>query len=487
MKLPELLLPAGDIKKAYYAFEYGADAIYCGVPMFALRTRANVFTEKDIAEIIDFANKNGKKVYITLNGFPHQNMIPALRKHLEFLKNAKPHGIILADAGVLGLANEICSDIDKHLSVQASTVSESGIRFWAKNGVKRIILAREIAIKEVKKIHEMFPEIELEYFVHGAVCMAYSGRCLLSNFMAQRDANRGMCAHSCRWNYQVFDEEGRKFDLSEREKTQKEDGNLEGQESFLPGFIVDSIDGKPISIREFEKTHIWEEEQRMGEFIPVEQDIHGTHIMSSRDMCMIEYLKEIIDSGVCSLKVEGRNKTFYYAISVARAYRKALDDIAEGKEFDKNLWKEIHATANRGFFAGFVNGKPKSEGQQYEANRSTADFEFAGVVVNKIGKGYIVGDGDFFGFPKGHKFEENFLIVEPKNRIEKNSELILVGKKIPDDKKFFVEKIIFGGNEADVLHGGNGNGLIGVSDEIFETAKEGSILRQVVKNEGLKK
>ncbi len=476
MKLPELLLPAWDIKKAYYAFEYWADAIYCWVPMFSLRTRANVFTEKDVEEIINFANQNWKKVYITLNWFPHQNMIPALRKHLEFLKNVKPHWIILADAWVLELANEICPDIDKHLSVQASTVSESWIRFWAKNWVKRIILAREIAVKEVKKIHEMFPEMELEYFVHWAVCMAYSWRCLLSNFMAQRDANRWMCAHSCRWNYQVFDEEWRKFDLSEREKTQAEDWNLEWKESFLPWFIVDSIDWEPISIREFEKTHIWEEELRKWEFIPVEQDIHWTHIMSSRDMCMIEWLQEIIDSWVCSLKVEWRNKTFYYVMSIARAYRKALDDTAEWKKFDETLWNEIHATANRWFFAWFLNWKPRTEWQQYDANRSTANFEFAWVVVSK-------------------DLDKKLIKITPKNRIEKNSELILVWKKISDDKKFKVEKIIFDKNlnnknsenleECDVLHWWNWDWYIWVSDEIFNAIENWMILRQVVKNEWL--
>lgn len=473
MKLPELLMPAGDLQKAYYAFRYWADAVYCWVPMFALRTRMNVFSEKDILEIVDFAHKNWKKVYITLNWFPHQNMIKALRKHLEFLAWAGPDWIILADAWVLELANEICPEVPKHLSVQASTVSESWIRFWAKNWVKRIILAREISIKEVSKIHEMFPEMELEYFVHWAVCMAYSWRCLLSNFMAQRDANRWMCAHSCRWNYKIFDEEGREMDLTEREKR---------EERLLPWFIPDSINWKPLSIRDFEATQIWEEELRKGEYIPVEQDIHGTHIMSSRDMCMVEHLQEVIDSWVCSLKVEWRNKTIYYLSSVARAYRKALDDIENWKKFDDSLWNEIHATANRWFFAWFLHWKPRIEGQQYEANRSTATQEFCWAVL-RFFKRWEVLEDNLFWFPKGYKFLENMILFDVKNRIDSWSNLTFIYPKISDDKKILIKNLYKNWEKVEVVHGWDWNAWIWLWDsEVMEWV----LIRQDVKNSGLK-
>jgi len=474
MKLPELLMPAGSLEKAYYAFEYWADAIYCWVAMFALRTRMNTFTEENITEIIEFAHKNDKKVYITLNWFPHQNMIKMLRKHLEFLKLVNPDWIILADAWVLELANEICPDVPKHLSVQASTVSESWIRFWAKNWVTRIILAREIAIKEVKMIHEMFPEMELEYFVHWAVCMAYSWRCLLSNFMAQRDANRWMCAHSCRWNYKIFDEEWRELDLNEREnKTEK----------LLPWYISDSINWESLSIREFEKTQIWEEELRKWEYIPVEQDIHGTHIMSSRDMCMIENLQEVIDAWICSLKVEWRNKTIYYLTSVSRAYRNALDNIAKWKEFDQNLWEEIHSTANRWFFAWFLNWKPRVDGQQYEANRSTAKREFCWTVEDFFKKWEILNENTEW-FEKWFVFPENMILVNPKNRLDVNSEIIFIYPKISDDKKISIQNLFKKWKETEVIHWWDWNWWVWIWENIV---KKWLLIRQEVKNEWLKK
>ncbi len=436
MKLPELLSPAGDIEKAYYAFRYGADAIYCGIPMFSLRTRMNTFKEEEIKEIVEYAHKNNKKVYVTVNGFPHQHMIEVIKKHLQFLAKVNPDGLIIADTGVLLLANEIAPNIPKHLSVQTSTINEPAMKFWMKNGVKRIILAREMTITEVKKIHEMLPELELEYFVHGAVCMAYSGRCLLSNFMTARDANRGACAHSCRWNYRIYDENGYEIDTSDREKEKE-------------------INTKDISknIHEFESKQYWEEELRQKEFIPVEEDFHGTHIMSSRDMCMIEYLKEIIEAGVCSMKIEGRNKTIYYLASVTRAYGKALDDIANKKPFDTSLWNEIHAIANRGFFAGFLKGKPNAEGQQYEANVSRSTHDFLGIVLEcKNGK----------------------LRFDVKNRVDEGDEIEFVFPNIKDDFKMKARGLEKGEEKVKSLHGGNGDGWIECEKEV----PEGTIIRK---------
>jgi len=419
MELPELLMPAGDIEKAYIAFKYGADAVYCGVPMFSLRTRENVFTEENIAEITKYAHENGKKVYVTLNAFPHDFMMKLYEKHLRFLEKVKPDGIIFADLGVLSLANEFAPSVEKHLSVQTSTMNLPAIKQWQKMGVTRIICAREMAIKEVAKIHKAIPEMELEYFVHGAVCMAYSGRCLLSTFTGGRDSNAGACNHTCRWNYRVVDEEKREVDVADH--FEKGDGILE-QNSCSK------------SIRDFEKTEIIEEQERQGQLIEVEEDFHGTHIMSSRDMCMIAFLEEIKDAGVCSLKVEGRNKTAYYAATIARAYRMALDNIGDGKVFDEKLWDEIHATANRGFFPGFLHGKPQSGDIQYEANRSTGIKEYCGFVT---------------------KWENGRAEIIVKNRIFDGTELEIVMPNMNDDFKIKAEDLMFGDDEVEVLHGGN--------------------------------
>lgn len=437
-------MPAGDIEKAYYAFRYGADAIYCGSPMFSLRTRMNTFTEENIQEITDYAHKNGKKVYVTLNGFPHEFMIETMKKHLQFLEKVKPDGIILADTGVLTLAHEFAPSVEKHLSVQTSTVNIPSMKFWMKNGVKRIILAREMTLEETKKVHQALPDLDLEIFVHGAICMAYSGRCLLSNFMAARDANRGACAHSCRWNYRVYDESGYEVTMKNRQLSINNEG---GQKvGKLEGRKVDADEeGKSLNIHELEKKMYWEEELREGEIIPVEEDFHGTHIMSSRDMCMIEHLKEVVDAGVCSLKVEGRNKTIYYLASISRAYRKALDNIRDGKPFDESLWREVHATGNRGFFAGFAKGKPQVNSEQYEANKSYSTHDFVGIV---------------------REWKNGRLRFEVKNRIDKGDMIEFVMPKIEDDFSLEAKNLIKSEASVDSLHGGNGEGWMDCEKEV---------------------
>ncbi len=440
MNLPELLLPAGDINKAYTAFGYGADAIYCGVPMFSLRTRENIFTDENLEEIIEYAHKNNKKVYVTTNAFPHQNLIKLYEKHFKFLERIKPDGIIFADLGVLSLANEFAPSIPKHLSVQTSTVNAPAINLWKTLGVVRIILAREMAIAEVAQIKKLIPDMELEYFVHGAVCMAYSGRCLLSNFTGGRDANRGACNHTCRWNYKVYDDEGREINVADHYGSVNQKGESK-------------------SIRDFEKFNVIEEEERQGQMVPVEEDFHGTHIMSSKDMCMIEHLEEIMEAGVCSLKVEGRNKTAYYCATIARAYRQALDDLKGGKPFDEKLWEEIHATANRGFFPGFLHGKPSTGSMQYEANRSTSDKEFCGVVKD---------------------WKDGRIVIQVKNKIEEGTTLEFVMPKMSDDFEIIAEEMKFGEESVKTLHGGNDNKK--VSLKCVKEVPIGVFIRQKTKN-----
>ncbi len=454
----ELLLPAGDIEKAYTAFRYGADAIYCGIPMFSLRTRENKFTENRIEEITNFARKKKKKVYVTVNAFPHQCMMNILEKHLKFLEKIKPDGIIFADFGVLALANEHAPSIQKHLSVQTSTMNAPAIKLWQSLGVSRIITAREMSIREIAEIHKQVPNIELEYFVHGAVCMAYSGRCLLSTFNSGRDANRGVCNHSCRWNYKVYDEEGREVDVSDHFKDKSPcQGGFRG--------VKPKAIGTPHAknIHNFEKANLLEEEKRQGNFIPIEEDFHGTHIMSSRDMCMIENLKEIQDAGICSLKVEGRNKTAYYLATIARTYRKALDDLEAGKPFDKTLWDEIHTTANRGFFPGFLHGKPQQGDIQYEENKSTSTKEFCGVV---------------------QKWEEGRIEIIVKNRIDEGNELEFVFPKMEDDFIITAKELMFGNEKVEALHGGDTNKTASLKCE--KEVPEGIFIRQKTRNPGQK-
>jgi U32 family peptidase len=446
--IPELLMPAGDLDKAYTAFRYGADAIYCGVPMFSLRTRENIFTESGLREIVQYAHKNGKKVYVTTNAFPHQYLIPLYEKHFRLLEEIKPDGIIFADLGVLSLANEFAPSIPKHLSVQTSTVNAPAIKLWKSLGVERIILAREMAIREVEQIHKLVPDMELEYFVHGAVCMAYSGRCLLSNFTGGRDANRGACNHTCRWNYRVYDEEGRQVDVSDHEIKQKTEAR-ENKAGCGTGKCRDGGEKSTMesarSIRDFENFKYVEEEERKGSMIPMEEDFHGTHIMSSKDMCMIEHLESIWQSGVCSLKVEGRNKTAYYCATIARAYRRALDDLAAGKPFDQGLWEEIHATANRGFFPGFLHGKPREGSMQYEANRSVSKKEFCARVID---------------------WKEGRVQIQVKNKIESGVELEFVMPDPSDDFLILAQDLCFGEESVSTLHGGNDNKIASLRCDI---------------------
>jgi len=452
-ELPELLMPGGSVEKIKVAFRYGADAVYCGCPMFSLRTRENKVTEDDLKEIVALARKLNKKVYVTINAFPHQFLMKMLEKHCAFLEELKPDGIIFADMGVLAVANEFAPSIEKHLSVQTSTMNIPAIKTWWDLGVRRVICAREMAIREVAMIHKMMPEMELEYFVHGAVCMAYSGRCLLSSFTGGRDANCGACNHTCRWNYQVYDEDGRKVDVAEHfENADKEQSG---------GCGCGKSEAK--SIRDFEGVEFAEEELRQDQMIPIEQDFHGTHIMSSRDMCMIEFMREIQEGGVCSLKVEGRNKTPYYVATVARAYREALDDLAEGKDFNPELWEEIHATANRGYFPGFLRGKPEKGDIQYEGNQSTCHKEFCGVVT---------------------KCENGRIEFIPKNRVETGAELEFVMDKRKDDFWVMAQGLKFGEESVEVLHGGDTRKKASFACD--SVVPEGTFIRQKTQNPSLK-
>ncbi len=357
------------MEKLKTAFMYGADAVYAGVPVFSLRARENKFNILSVKEAVDYAKSLNKKIYLTLNIFPHNYKIPALKKALRPLADLKPDAFIVADPGVVMLCQEIAPEIPIHLSVQANNVNWASAKFWHKNGVERIILSREISLTEIKEIHEKNPGLELEFFVHGSICIAYSGRCLLSSYFSYRDGNQGTCAHSCRWEYKVYKAHD-KNEITEKVCTTHQ----------TP--IENHLEEPNISsnYKKLDGDYYLEEMQRPGKFFSIDEDEHGTYIMNSRDLCLIEYLKELKEAGICSFKVEGRNKTAYYAASVARIYRKAIDDLEEGKPFNPEYLKELAKTSNRGFIPGFLMINPSEKAQDYEKNLSHQTHEFVGVI-----------------------------------------------------------------------------------------------------------
>lgn len=334
MPVPELLMPAGDFEKMQYAFAFGADAVYLGIPRFSLRARDNGFKElAQVAEAVDYAHKLGKKIYVTANVFAHNVKLPSFTKHIaDLLALCQPDAWIMSDPGLIMMMRENFPKEVIHISVQANIINYASAKFWQKMGARRIIVSREITIKEIKEIHEACPEMELESFVHGAICMAYSGRCLISNYLSHRDSNQGICTNSCRWEYKVYVKES----------------------------------------------------ERPEELFELDEDEHGSYLMNSKDLCAIHCLEELRQAGVCSFKVEGRAKSVYYVAMIARAYRQAIDDVIAGKPFNPEHMKDIFATSNRGFIEGFLYGNPGVNGQEYLTSHSKySTYRFIAVV-----KGY---------------------------------------------------------------------------------------------------
>ena len=311
---PELLSPAGNLTKLKYAFAYGADAVYAGVPRFSLRTRENDFREESIIEGIQYAHNLGKKVYLTLNIYAHNMKVDGFIRELEKVGDWKPDGLIMADPGLIHQAIKRVPHIPVHLSTQANATNWTTVDFWKDLGVKRIILSRELRLKEISEIHEKVPDIELESFVHGAICIAYSGRCLISNYMNHRDANQGTCTNSCRWEYDIKQNKESLAGLEQSQTILSSDGNY-----LSPG------DGYYV-----------EEKERTGEEYPMEEDENGTYLFNAKDLCAVELLDDIREAGVMSFKIEGRTKSEYYAAMATRSYRKAIDDMANGNSFDLN-------------------------------------------------------------------------------------------------------------------------------------------------------
>ncbi|MFT6333143.1 MAG: putative protease [Lentimonas sp.] len=363
MKKSELLLPAGSLSRLKTAILYGADAVYCGTPDMSLRTKS-AFSLEDLVEGIEYAHSKGKKVYLTLNLFSHNKDIEKLPEYIATVQKVKPDGLIIADPGVAHFVKEHAPELEIHVSTQANVCSWLSVKFWQDQGAKLVVLAREVSFAELKEIREKCPDIKLEAFIHGSMCMTYSGRCLLSNFMSERGANQGSCSHSCRWGYKV------KIKLKDNTEHEIE---ITDQNKDLFDFFL-------------------EEEIRPGELMPFEEDMAGSYILNSKDLCLMPKLNEYLEIGVDSLKVEGRNKTEYYAGTVARAYRMAIDDYYEDPEsWDAEKYMgELEAVANRGYTLAFHEGRLTNLAHDYDSTKSTAIYEYAAKIAKWDGDDILI-------------------------------------------------------------------------------------------------
>ncbi len=331
MRRPELLIPASSLEVLKIAVIYGADAVYIGGEAFGLRAKAKNFSMEEIREGIAFAHAHDVKVYITANILAHNGDLDGVREYFAELREIKPDALIISDPGVYMIAKEVCPEIERHISTQANNTNYGTYRFWYEQGAKRVVSARELSLAEIKEIRANIPDdLEIETFIHGAMCISYSGRCLLSNYFTGRDANQGACTHPCRWKYAVV------------------------------------------------------EEKRPGEYLPVYENERGTYIFNSKDLCMIEHIPELMESGIDSFKIEGRMKTALYVATVARTYRRAIDDYKQSPELYREhmAWyqEQISNCTYRQFTTGFFFGKPSDEAQIYDNNTYVKEYTYLGIV-----------------------------------------------------------------------------------------------------------
>ena len=374
MRPVELLIPASSLEVLKIAVIYGADAVYIGGEVFGLRAKAKNFSMEDMAEGIQFAHEHGVKVYVTANILAHNGDLEGVREYFTQLKEIKPDALIISDPGIYTIAKEICPEIERHISTQANNTNYGTYQFWWNQGAKRVVTARELSLNEIAEIRKNIPdEMEIETFVHGAMCISYSGRCLLSNYFTGRDANQGACTHPCRWKYAVV------------------------------------------------------EEKRPGEYLPVYENERGTYIFNSKDLCMIEHIPELIEAGIDSFKIEGRMKTVLYVATVARTYRKAIDDyLTSPEKYKENMdWylEQISNCTYRQFTTGFFFGKPSEESQIYDNNTYIKEYTYLGIV--------------------GDRNEEGLYQIEQRNKFSVGEQIEVMkpdGRNIPVTVKRIVDE-----------------------------------------------
>ena len=373
MKKPELLSPAGSLKNMRYAFAYGADAVYAGQPRYSLRVRNNEFSKENVlARGIEEAHAMGKLFFLASNIAAHNNKLKTYIRDLEPIIEMGPDALIMSDPGLIMMVRERWPDLTIHLSVQSNVVNYAGVKFWQNFGLKRIILSRELALKEVAEIREECPDIELEVFVHGALCIAYSGRCLLSGYISHRDSNQGACTNTCRWKYKT------------KEARETSTGDI------VPTRTIN--DSRPTPEPEELPVVLLEEETRPGELMPAFEDEHGTYIMNSKDLRAVQHVHTLAAMGIDSLKIEGRTKSFYYTARTAQVYHRAIEDAAAGRPFDMGMMDELEGLANRGYTEGFYRRHPPGEYQNYEKGASHSDRQqFVGDVLD-LNDGWLTID-----------------------------------------------------------------------------------------------
>lgn len=404
MKKPELLMPAGNIEKLDYAINYGADAVYLGMVDFSLRSmrKGEIITQENLKRAVDLAHSYGKKAYLTLNIYAFNEDIKNLYENLELIAGAAPDSVIVSDFGILNIIRKELPQIDLHISTQTNTLNFEAVKFWRDFGAKRVILARELSIAQIKEIRAAVPDIELESFVHGSQCVSFSGRCLLSDYMTEgeRKANHGGCAQPCRWSYKLL------------------------------------------------------EETRPGQYFEIEQSERGTHILSPKDLALIEYIPQLIDAGVDSFKIEGRTKSLYYVSAVAKAYRMAIDAYFNGEKDFSRFEQELLKVGNRGYTTGFYLNKPDGDGYSYDISKGLAgadflfefldkkDDNFKVRIKNKIKKGDIVEI-----ITPDEMFEAQVLEIKDEDGLEQeigntNDEIYLNLSRKPENYKYAIGRTV---------------------------------------------
>lgn len=356
---PELLCPAGTLKNMRYAFAYGADAVYAGQPRYSLRVRNNEFDHDNLALGINEAHALGKKFYVVVNIAPHNAKLKTFIKDLQPVIDMKPDALIMSDPGLIMLVREHFPQQVIHLSVQANAVNWASVEFWRRQGISRVILSRELSLEEIGETREQVPGMELEVFVHGALCMAYSGRCLLSGYINKRDPNQGTCTNACRWEYKTH------------EAKENELGDI--VQKYEPIAVAQDVEptlgvGAPTK-----EVFLLEDPSRPGELMSAYEDEHGTYIMNSKDLRAVQHVERLIEMGVHSLKIEGRTKSHYYVARTAQVYRKAIDDALAGRPFDRSLMDTLESLAHRGYTEGFLRRHVHDEYQNYGYGHSISD------------------------------------------------------------------------------------------------------------------
>ncbi|WP_409419722.1 tRNA 5-hydroxyuridine modification protein YegQ [Marinomonas sp. RS-M-Aa-14] len=393
LQRPELLSPAGSLKNLHYAFAYGADAVYAGQPRYSLRVRNNEFDLEKLGIGINEAHELGKKLYVVSNIAPHNAKLKTYLQDLAPVIDLKPDALIMSDPGLIMMVREAFPDQQIHLSVQANAVNWATVKFWQQQGISRVILSRELSLDEIEEIRLKVPDMELEVFVHGALCMAYSGRCLLSGYMNKRDPNQGACTNACRWQYNAH------------EAKQDDVGQI-----IASSAAPLSTQTSAVQIQEpTDQLFLLQEHGRPDEYMPAFEDEHGTYIMNSKDLRAIQHVERLVKMGVHSLKVEGRTKSFYYCARTAQIYRRAIDDAVAGRPFDTSLMNSLENLANRGYTDGFLQRHRHVDLQNYETGNSISEQQqFVGEVIAS---------------------NDNALTIEVKNRFSLGDSLELMTPK----------------------------------------------------------